>query len=131
MKNKKYQFLVDHAIAILDKKKIPHNDLEFKFFHSDSEDDGYAMFSPPESPRAYGKPLVSFNTQLSSELSEKDMKYCITHEIGHYRDWLKGDLHIGGFFLGYKGMIHNEKSANKFAKKIMGFIPDWLPREYK
>jgi len=129
--NKKYQFLVNFALGILEKREIPHGELTLRFYKSDPLLQGYATFSLPWSPQARNKkPTIHFNTEKSEELNESDMKYCIAHEIGHYKDWLESDLPIGTLFQPYNA-IKDEQKANKFAKGIMGYMPDWLPEEYK
>ena len=129
-RNKKYQFLVDFALEILEEKGIPHDNLVFKFWNSDYWDDGWATFALPHSSSAHGeKPTILFNVLKSSKLSEQNMRYCIAHEIGHYRDWLNGNLQIGALST-HSYYAKKEKVANKFAKGIMGYTPSWIAREY-
>ena len=127
-KSRKYQYLVNYAISILEKEKIKHDNLYFVLGKEDPDKNrALASFVRNTHPETIDEnpTIVIYTSEMDDQgKTEADAKYCTAHEIGHYKDWLEGKLGISGYS---SGRCKDEQRVNEFARKITKYKPTWLP----
>ncbi len=123
---KGYEWLTEYALEVLEEAGLSHDSLYLVYSPLDKLS-ANAIFSATNSVWAFkGKlPTITiFYNNIERNGREADIKFIVSHEIGHYRDWVAGTLVYPLEDWGER--TRTEQSANDFAAIRTGYTPHWV-----
>ena len=128
---RKYKYLTKYTLEVLDNDGISHSDLVLYYKKGGDRGKYGSLGWKNDSLSIRNNPTIALMyKQWDDTITEKDRYYIIAHEIGHYKDWLNGNLIIS-FFTPPAYLTKAEKRANKYARGITKHTPKWLPRKLR